>query len=184
MVIEFNQEKFKELVLFIAQRCEDHPFFGATKLNKVLFFSDFLAYEHLGKPITGAEYAALEFGPAPRRWLPIRDEMLLDDDIVIRESGSQRRVVALRTPDQECFSRAERQIVEKVIDALEYQDAESVSELSHKFIGWEAARVEFHMTGQAAIIPYETVHVSNKDLTKSEIDDGKALAEKHGWSFE
>ena len=53
---KFNEGKFKELVLYIASRCERDPTFGAVKLNKELFFSDFWAYAEFGEPITGAEY--------------------------------------------------------------------------------------------------------------------------------
>ena len=184
MSITFNEEKFKELVLYIAQQCKGHPFFGATKLNKLLFFSDFIAFEELGQPITGAEYRALEFGPGPRRWVPIREEMILDGDITMERNGQQQRVIAQRSPDLELFSQEERKIVDNVIALLEYQDAESVSELSHKFLGWDAARAEFLVTGQSTLIPYETVHVSDRAPSESEIATGKALAEKHGWSFE
>ena len=59
MFIPFNEQKFKELVIYIAGRCESDPYFGAVKLNKLLFFSDFFAYAKLGNPITGAEYMKL-----------------------------------------------------------------------------------------------------------------------------
>ena len=183
MSIEFNEEKFRELVLYIAQQCESHPFFGATKLNKLLFFSDFIAYEELGQPITGAEYMALEHGPGPRRLVPIREDMLIDGDITIERLGSQQRVIAQRSPDLEQLSPAERKIVDDIIEALEVQDAEWVSELSHRFLGWKAAWAETLVTGKPATIPYETVHVSNKAPTNGELADGKALAKKHGWSF-
>ena len=181
MDVRFDEEKFRELVLYIATQCEEHPFFGATKLNKILFFSDFSAYEQLGAPITGAEYVALEYGPGPRRWVPIRQDMLLDGEIEIRQTGSQRRVLALRPPDLESFSPDERKIVDTVIAALEYRDAESVSTLSHRFLGWQAARAEFLASGEAARIPYETVYVSDGPLTKAEAQEGVALAEQHGW---
>ena len=183
MDVQFDEEKFRELVLYIAAQCEEHPFFGATKLNKILFFSDFIAYERLGAPITGAEYVALEYGPGPRRWVPIRQDMLLDGEIEIRLTGSQQRVVARRSPDLETFSPGEREVVDMVITALEYQDAESVSALSHRFLGWQAARAEFLASGIATAIPYETVHVSNKPLTQAEVQEGKALAEQHDWVF-
>jgi len=38
-----NDRKFQELLLYVAARCEGAPTFGATKLNKILFFADFLA---------------------------------------------------------------------------------------------------------------------------------------------
>ena len=183
MDIEFNEDKFRQLILYVAQQCNEHPFFGATKLNKILFFSDFIAYEKLGIPITGAEYTALEYGPGPRRLLPIRQDMQIDGDIVVQEWGNQQRGGALRSPNLGSFSPDERNIIDTVIKALEYQDAESVSELSHKFMGWKAALAAFFVTGQATIIPYETIHVSNKPLSESEVADGRALAEQHGWSF-
>ena len=183
MDVRFDEEKFRELVLYIATQCEEHPFFGATKLNKILFFSDFIAYEQLGAPITGAEYVALEYGPGPRRWVPIREDMRLDGDIEIRQTGSQHRVLALRPPDLERFSPDERRIVDTVIAALEYQDADSVTALSHRFLGWQAARAEFLASGQAARIPYETVYVSDAQPTEAETRSGVAVAEQHGWAF-
>ena len=36
---EFAETKFKELVRFIAQECDDDPYFGAVKLNKILYLS-------------------------------------------------------------------------------------------------------------------------------------------------
>lgn len=182
--IIYDEEKLRELVLYIARQCASHPLFGYTKLNKLLFFSDFIAYEQLGQPITGAEYMALEFGPGPRRLVPIREDMLIDGDITIEHSGAQRRIVAQRSPDLEHFSPAECKLVDKVIKALEHQDADRVSELSHMFLGWKAAWAETLATGKPTTIPYETVHVSNKPLSESELTTGKAVMEKHGWSFE
>lgn len=183
MEVEYNEEKFKELILYIAQQCQSHPFFGATKLNKLLFFSDFIAYEDLGESITGAEYMALEFGPAPRRMLPIRWEMLLERDIVIERSGAQTRTIPRRPPNLERFSPEEREIVDRLIGLLQFRDADWVTELSHRFLGWRAAWAETLATGEWATIPYETVHVSNIPLNESELIDGLPLAEKHGWSL-
>ena len=183
MDVQFDEEKFRELVLYIATQCEEHPFFGATKLNKILFFSDFIAHDQLGAAITGAEYVALEYGPGPRRWLPIREDMRLSGEIDILQSGSQQRVVALRPPDVEVFSSDERRIVDMMVSALKYRDAESVSALSHRFLGWQAARAEFLASGIATVIPYETVHVSNEPLTQVEVQEGKALVEQHGWAL-
>lgn len=183
MEVEYNEQKFKELILYIAQQCQSHPIFGATKLNKLLFFSDFIACEDLGEPITGAEYMALEFGPAPRKMIPIREEMLLDGDIIIERSGAQTRTVPQRPPDPEFFSPEEREIVDKLIGLLKFQDADWITELSHRFLGWKAAWAETLATGKWATIPYESVRVSDKPPSESELAEGKILAGKHGWAF-
>ena len=61
--------RLAELILYIAEKCEHDPGFGAVKLNKILAFADFSSYFETGKPITGAEYMRLPQGPAPRRLL-------------------------------------------------------------------------------------------------------------------
>lgn len=67
---KFDESKFKELVLYIATNTSRDPTVGAVELNKILYYSDFIAYKRLGRPITGAAYQKLSEGPAPRqkRW--------------------------------------------------------------------------------------------------------------------
>jgi len=48
----FQPEKFRELILYIARKSEDDPKFGAVKLNKILFFSDFAAFRAFGKIVS------------------------------------------------------------------------------------------------------------------------------------
>lgn len=53
-------------MLYIAKRSLTDPYFGYVKLNKILFYADFVAYGELGKPITGATYIRNLYGPTPR----------------------------------------------------------------------------------------------------------------------
>ena len=86
-----NDEKLAELMLYISMKSESDETFGATKLNKLLFYADFIAYLKLKKPITGAEYQCIERGPAPRSLLPIRRKLVnpkmlqLDQQIIMEE---------------------------------------------------------------------------------------------------
>ena len=183
MMQEFDRNKFKELILLIARECEDHTFFGAIKLNKILFFCDFRAFAELGNPITGAEYIALEHGPVPRHLTPVRNEMTKTGDILLESRGNQQRIVARRNPRWDLFSPAEQFVIHEVIRELEDEDAESVSELSHKFLGWQAARAEQKVTGRSPVIPYQAVLVSNRRPTEFEISAVASVAEEHGWSL-
>ena len=64
-----DDAKLRELVLLIATLSEGDEPFGKIKLNKVAFFSDFLAYLIFGRSITGHQYMRLPEGPAPRKLL-------------------------------------------------------------------------------------------------------------------
>src|SRR2546425_12852222 len=98
-----DEEKLGELILYISQKCATDPKFGAIKLNKILYLSDFLAFGNWGEPITGVQYQHLRKGPAPRRLLPVRDALQKDGKLVVQKlplkSGNvQTRTVNLSDP--------------------------------------------------------------------------------------
>ena len=78
-----DDNKLKELILYICSKSMTDDTFSSVKLNKLLYYSDFSAHRLLGKPITGHLYQAIEFGPAPKQMLPILKAMQRDNDIVI-----------------------------------------------------------------------------------------------------
>jgi hypothetical protein len=149
-----DEAKLKELVLYIAEKSVSDPDFGATKLDKVLFFCDFLSYARLGAPITGVEYQRLPHGPAPRRLLPLQREMSADKDVVIvpvDRGYSQKRIVPLRSADLSRFTAEEVALIDSVLEMLRGHNAVAVSELSHS---WSPAWQAFD---DGDVIPYETV---------------------------
>lgn len=176
-VIEFNENKFKELVLLISERSEDDPWFGATKLNKLLFFSDFLAYGYLGKPITGAVYQALPHGPAPKKLLPIRSQMMREGSLAIKSERVlrfvQKRPTALRQPNVSVFTAEEVEIVEDVLRLLRDRTAGEISEMSHAAaVGWQVAVDQ----EDAPEIPYNSVFLSARKPTRRHFERVEELA--------
>ena len=172
-----NKAKFRELALYIAARCESDPGFGATKLNKILFYSDFSAYARLGESITGDEYQCLEMGPAPKHWLPIKADLENRGDaaeaVRQRFGRPQKRLIPLRDPDLSKFSADEISTVDGVILELWGKSATEVSELSHQFDGWKLTEI-------GDTIPYETVFISRRPLTPAEIAHGQQVAARLG----
>src|SRR6266498_3864539 len=128
-----DDDKLRELVLHIARRSERDLCFGATKLNKLLFFADFLAHLRLGRSITGQEYQRLDSGPVPRKFMPLLKEMERGRAIAIQ------RVIALRDPLYGQFSKEELLLVDDVIQSFWNLPADEISALSHGFVGWQAA---------------------------------------------
>lgn len=157
--ITFNREKFRQLVLYVATASEDDPRFGATKLNKLLYFSDFEAFGLFGSPITGATYQKLDHGPAPRELLPILREMEAEGSIQREERRyfhlRQKRIVPAELPDLTLFDPREITLVDAVLAELRNLDASQVSALSHLDVGWRLAK-----SGQS--IPYDTAYLSER----------------------
>jgi len=174
-----NDEKLKELILLISEWSQADEKFGAIKLNKLLFHSDFSAFLTFKKPITGQEYFALPQGPAPRRLLPITKKMLAKQELAFQEKPyhgfKQIRPIALRPPKMDLFSADEVKLVLQTIQKFWRMSAAEISDQSHLFLGWKAAR-------EKETIPYSTALISLRHPTRQEKIKGlrlKELADSH-----
>jgi hypothetical protein len=161
-----QDRKFEELILYLARESQEDHRCGATKLNKILFYADFIAYHKLGRSITGQKYQKLERGPAPRRIVPVVEAMVGRGLCAWAERSyfgfPLKKLLALREPDVSVFSAEELDIARTVVSELWELNATEVSDLSHRFVGWQAADI-----GEE--IPYETVFVDEpRPLTQEE----------------
>lgn len=59
--------KFKNILLYILERCAGNYNVGETVLYKLLYFSDFNYYELYEEHLTGANYRKLPYGPVHQR---------------------------------------------------------------------------------------------------------------------
>lgn len=164
--------KLCELVLHIARQSEEDVFFGAVKLNKLLFFADFLAYRAYGQPITGAEYQKLEHGLAPRQLKPLLRRMERKKMIAFRETElggyTQKRILALREPNLTKFSANEIALVDDLLRRCLNRNASEMSALSHRFRGWQLAEL-------GETIPYAVALIGSREPTESERKRGLKL---------
>lgn len=174
MAAKANAKKFRELILYVARETESDPKCGKTKLYKILFYSDFWAFSKLGHSISGQDYQRLKMGPAPRRAYPEIRDMIAAHLCAwaIRDyfGRKQEKLIALREPDLRSFTGEEIAIVRSVIEMLWRYDASEVSDLSHRFMGWQLAE-------HRETIPYSTVALgAPRPPTESEIEYGRRLA--------
>jgi len=162
-----DARKFEELLLYLARRSEGDPLFGAVKLNKLLFYSDFLAYARLGRPITNQRYQRLKNGPAPRRLLPVRNQLISNHAAALQQVRApggvylQDRLVALRDANLKVFTGEEIGLVNEIIEHCLPHSGTDLSEATHRFIGWMAVE-------DSEDIPYEMVFVHVRELTVAE----------------
>ena len=173
---EADEDKLAELILYVADKeLTDAPG-GATKINKILFFAEWSHIRAHGVPITGAVYQKLENGPAPRRFLPIRDRLIGEDAAYVRVDDyfgrPLHRLVPKRQPDLSRFSPEELRIVDQVVTALWGKPASEVSGMSHEEMGWK-------MVEEGEDIPLSTAFLSKKPVVTDQIRKHAAeLAEK------
>jgi hypothetical protein len=179
--IQPNEAKLKELIVYVAAKCQDDKKFGAVKLNKILYMADMFAYAELGYPITGVEYMKQKAGPVPRRLLPIKRDMEEAGDIVEVErpyygmAHPQKRVVPLRKADLTLFTADEIAHVDAILDDCKDASGGDLSDYTHMHLGWIIARE----MGDA--IPYPAVFLSEAPVTAYERERAEQLIPEHGW---
>jgi hypothetical protein len=159
--------RFRELIVYVAQLSESDDKFGATKLNKLLFYIDFMAYRHFGKSITTQRYQKLPNGPAPRAVVPILNKLEAEKAVVTQQmqhfNKTQKRTIALRDPDLDVFSPREIDLINFVVRKFANHNATEISDQSHKFAGWILADV-------GEDIPYEVSLAGHREPSPAEIN--------------
>lgn len=109
-----------------------------TKMNKVLFYIDFLSYRERGMAISGLAYNAIDFGPVPQRWDRVYsafDEILPQPRLVYGQESVA--LTARAEADMSCFSEQEMAVIESVCAKMKNLSAHDISELSHAEPAWQ-----------------------------------------------
>lgn len=148
------KRKLKEMILYIADKSKDDPAFGSTKLNKILFTSDFYYYGLTGKSITSCIYIHLDRGPAPKGMADILSELVNDNKIEIKETSyfgfTQKRVIPKTTYNLSGFSEAEKNFVDVVVKKFETWNGSELTKWTHSLIPWR-------LTTKNEEIPYHSI---------------------------
>jgi hypothetical protein len=134
----FDEDKFRESIVYIAQETESDHSFGAIKMAKALWLADFWAYERLGKPITGATYQRIEHGPAAREYRPVVGNMLSEG--VIRESvgtDHNENVKKLTVPKKQEIQLLSGDEMAVLVEAIRYLQPMTTSEIEKMAHEWK-----------------------------------------------
>jgi len=136
--------KFKNVLLYILERCAGKPNVGETVLYKLLYFSDFNYYELYEEQLTGARYRKLPFGPVPQNMDTIVNQMI-DSGLIQRvktdyHGYSQTRYLPLEKSDLTELKASEKEIIDRVIEQMSDWSASAISNYSHKDIPWLASK--------------------------------------------
>ena len=174
---DFDERKFREAVVYIAEQSERDEHFGATKLNKILYYADFAAYRTLGCPITGATYRRLAQGPAPVQMVDQRRTLIDAGDVTVEPrpyfTGIQHRYIAKRSPEKDILNSAEVSILDRVIKGLWHMTARQASDFSHNEWGWKLAQ-------DLEEIPYPSAWLSAEPVDDWVVEYGIDIAREHG----
>jgi len=149
-----RKEKFKQVLLYLLERCAGKPNVGQTVIYKLLYFADFNFYELYEEQMTGATYKRQKYGPVPVEFSRIMKDM--EDSGEIKEIKDnyydypQKRYVPLVKADLNQLKASEKDVLDNVISQLSDKSAADISAYSHEDIPWKA-------TKDGEVLDYELV---------------------------
>lgn len=129
-------DKLKNILLYYIEQ-EGGVFF--TKMNKLLFYTDFLAYRLTGKGMTGLCYKAIAYGPVPLHWDRVYSFYNdIDQEIVQYPDGrAGTRLVSNLSPDKSYFSEDELEMLDYIYQRFKKETPTQISEISHQEEAWK-----------------------------------------------
>ena len=141
-----SASRLKNLLLYVLGQMGET---FQTKMNKVLFYIDFLSYRERGMAISGLAYNAIEFGPVPQRWDRVYsafDEV--EEQLRLVQGQECMSLKAGAEADKSGFSEAELAVIDEVCGKLRDLNSRAVSKLSHEEKAWK------EHVGKSETIPF------------------------------
>jgi len=136
---KFNLEKMSQMILYVSEKTGG---VFTTKLNKLLWYADFLHCKEFSVSISGNSYAHLPLGPVPNdyKWIiaDVMEEGLISEEEIIFPSGAGGSVYkALTKPDMSLFTEDELKVLDYVIEYFKDFNCDEIKEFSHKEKGYD-----------------------------------------------
>ena len=145
--MEKETTKLELVMHYIIWKCQDPTQLGATKLNKILWYSDMHHYMESGKSITNVTYIKRQHGPVPNKndFNSARESLVRSKKIAVTKDlyhgYSQFLFVALEKPDISSLSPDEVSIIDTSVEEIcKNYTASSISERTHGML-WELAEI-------------------------------------------
>jgi uncharacterized phage-associated protein len=115
-----------------------------TKMNKLLFYADFLMFKQSCFSISGVRYKAIDMGPVPNNFQSIFEYLANKDEIDIYTTefpngytGEQFKARKDRKFNAELFTENELETLEKVATVFKETSTSDIIELSHLEEAWK-----------------------------------------------
>jgi transcriptional regulator with XRE-family HTH domain len=167
-VPEINVNKFRNVLLYILERCAGKPNVGETVLYKLLYFSDFNYYELYEEHLTGAAYKKLQYGPVPLSLTGIVNQMTDNGELQRINTDyhgyPQTRYIPLVKADLQELKASEKEVIDRVIENMSDWSASDISAYSHKDMPWLASE-------DGEDINYELVFYRDKPFSVRNYND-------------
>jgi len=131
---EFDLGKMMNMILYITQSLGG---VFKTKINKLLWYMDFLHFKEFSVSIAGNRYIHLPYGPIPDNYdliigVMINEKLLEKEEIIFEKGVTGEKLKAFSIYDDNSFNESELKVMNFVIEYFKNFTCKQISEYSHK----------------------------------------------------
>ena len=134
----FDRIKTEQVILYFAERQSPYK----TKMNKLLFYTDFVHFRNTAQSITGLRYAAIPYGPVPHHFEYLF-EALVEEGIICKEYtmtniGELEQILPSGKLqfDKSLFTASELEAMEYIANKFKDTSASDIADISHREPAW------------------------------------------------
>ncbi len=127
------------MVVFFSSKVEPWK----TKLNKLLFYADFLAFKKTCFSMSGVKYRAIKMGPVPSNFNSIFEYLVNKNDVDVQihefsEDSIGEKFVAHpeREFNDKLFTSKELEILNQIATFFKESTTNNIIKFSHNEVGW------------------------------------------------
>jgi uncharacterized phage-associated protein/DNA-binding transcriptional regulator YiaG len=159
----YRKPSIEKIAAMIACFSEHITDLWKTKVNKLLFYADFLHYKRTGYSISGIAYRAIPFGPVPaeydKLYIKLKDDALADILLIEFDNGNYGEAIqAKKRFEEDVFTQAERDTLNEIIARLGAWNTKQLVSASHNEKAWT------DNAGGHALISYQEYAFGLKEI--------------------
>jgi uncharacterized phage-associated protein len=136
---QLNAAKYNNAILYLLKYCNNR-YLGATKLNKLLYYLDFISYRDRKKSVTGDWYIHKDYGPVPDAIDDVLANLKLSEKITVTQipykDGEKFEYKPLVEPDLRVFDDTEKALLENICKEFHMWSTDQIVNQTHLEAPW------------------------------------------------
>lgn len=138
---KINEEKYRNAILFFIKYC-NNQYLGATKLNKLLYYLDFISFRDNKESVTNDIYIHKQYGPVPSKIDDVITNLhekgfIQVDKIELKHSdGDMFRYDTTREVDPSVFNKYENDLLNKIVKEFCLWTTDKIVNQTHLEAPW------------------------------------------------
>lgn len=137
-----NSQKYSQAVLAFLDECNNR-YLGKTKLNKLMYYLDFISYRDRQESVTNDSYIHKDLGPVPSEIDNVLADLVQQGFIKAEREPSQSeegierwKFEALTAPNMQVFDSYEKHLIKNICNEFKDWDTQKIVAQTHLEAPW------------------------------------------------